>query len=302
MRKEQLYIPISQGVKLLVYSSSAELFFNEDASSHGESCWQLMEGKDYEYEFVNDVDNQAEDWSLEGTPSMILQNPRHKNRGVIKTGIYVGTAHFKAVRKSPQTVVEVDLEIQSTKASYRKDYRRMLSDIASYYTDLVMQQGAPVTQKFEVDFNTPQRTLYQKFAFVKSIIEDEQFDEAIHKIVSNPVRKWTETSVERHIESVKKLTKSSLRQIVTRNDRVNYPGVIQGINSMPRYLTVAHKTDSVDTPENQFVKYVLTTFYAFCSSLGSKKHANEQLRTEIDAVCNILSNYLNNLFFKDVSN
>ena len=78
---------------------------------------------------------------------MILQNPRHKNRGVIKTGIYVGTAHFKAVRKSPQTVVEVDLEIQSTKASYRKDYRRMLSDIASYYTDLVMQQGAPGTQK-----------------------------------------------------------------------------------------------------------------------------------------------------------
>ena len=140
-----------------------------------------------------------------------------------------------------------------------------------------MQQGSPVTQKFEVDYDTPQHTLYQKFAFVKSIVEDEQFDEAIHKIISNPVRKWAETTVERHIESVRKLSKSNLRQIVTRNDRVPYSGVIEGLESLPRYLTVSHKTDSIDTPENQFVKY------------------------EIDAVCNILAGYMNGLFFKDVS-
>ena len=286
---------------MLVYSSSAPLFVEEYAADYGESRWQLLEGKEYEYELVDDSLNEPADWSLEGPAPMIQRNTRHKNRGVITTGIYVGTAHFKAVKTGINDGVSVDFEILSVKTSYRSDYRHMLSDITSYYTDLVMQQGSPVTQKFEVDYDTPQHTLYQKFAFVKSIIEDDQFDEAIHKIVSNPVRKWAETTVDRHIESVKKLSKNSLRQIVTRKDRVPYSSVVDGLDSLPRYLSVSHKTDSVDTPENQFVKYVLTSFYGFCSSLGTKKNATPQLRMEIDAVCNILAGYMNGLFFKDVS-
>lgn len=302
MQVEQFIIPICPGVKLLVYSAGAPLYIDDNAADYGESRWQLLEGKGYEYELVDDTLNEPADWSLEGQASMIQRNPRHNNRGVISTGIYVGTAHFKAVKSDSEEEIPVDFEVLSVKTSYRSDYRHMLSDITSYYTDLVMQQGSPVTQKFEVDYETPQRTLYQKFAFVKSIVDDEQFDEAIHKIISNPVRKWSETTAERHIESVKKLSKNSLRQIATRKDRVPYSSAIDGIDSLPRYLTVTHKTDSIDTPENQFVKYVLTSFYGFCSSLGTKKNATPQLRIEIDAVCIILAGYMNGLFFKDVSN
>ncbi len=302
MQVEQFVIPICPGVKLLVYSAGAPLFIDEYAADYGESRWQLQEGKEYDYELVDDTLSQPADWSLDGPASMLKRNPRHKNRGVIATGIYVGTAHFKAIKTTAEAGIPVDFEVLSIKTSYRSDYRHMLSDITSYYTDLVMQQGSPVTQKFEVDYETPQHTLYQKFAFVKSIVEDDQFDEAIHKIISNPVRKWAETTVERHIESVRKLSKNGLRQIVTRKDRVPYSGVIDGLASLPRYLTVSHKTDSIDTPENQFVKYVLTSFYGFCSSLGTKKNATPQLRMEIDAVCNILAGYMNGLFFKDVSN
>lgn len=302
MRVEQFIIPICPGVKFLVYSVGAPLFVDENAADYGESRWQLLEGKEYEYELVDDALNEPVDWSLEGPASLTQRNPRHKNRGVITTGIYVGTAHFKVIKSGIHDGIPVDFEVLSVKTCYRSDYRHMLSEITSYYTDLVMQQGAPVTQKFEVDYDTPQQTLYQKFAFVKSIVEDDQFGEAIHKIISNPVRKWAETTVERHIESVSKLSKSGLRQIVTRTDRVPYSGAIKGLDSLPRYLNVSHKTDSVDTPENQFVKYVLTSFYGFCSSLRTKKNATTQLRMEIDAVCNTLAGYMNGLFFKDVSN
>lgn len=302
MQVEKFVISICPGVKLLVYSAVAPLFIDEYAADFGESRWQLQEGKEYDCELVDDSLSQPADWFLVGPASMLQMNPLHKNRGVITTGIYVGTAHFKAVKTTAEASVPVDFEVLSIKTSYRSDYRHMLSDITSYYTDLVMQQGSPVTQKFEVDYETPQHTLYQKFAFVKSIVEYDQFDEAIHKVISNPVRKWAETTVERHIESVRKLSKSGLRQIVTRKDRVPYPGVIEGLDSLPRYLTVSHKTDSIDTPENQFVKYVLTSFYGFCSSLGNKKNATPQLRAEIDVVCNILTGYMNGLFFKDVSN
>ena len=74
-----------------------------------------------------------------------------------------------------------------------------------------------------------------------------------------------------------------------------------GLSSIPRTLTVNHKTDTVDTLENQFIKYVLTSFYAFCSNLGTKKNATEQLKTEVEVVCEILANHINNAFFRQVS-
>ena len=301
MQKEQLDILIRPNLRLLVYphSKDAKCFEEKDAADYGESRWQLQEGREYEYEFIDAIGDPAKA-HFEEKPGIVI--PRRKtSEGTIKTGINVGTMPLNVIDDSLKREFPIQIEIQSIKADYRNDYRKMLTDITEYYTDLVMQQGSPVTQKFEVDNTAEPQTLYQKFAFVKSIVEDEQFDEAIHKIISNPVRKWAETTVERHIESVRKLSKSNLRQIVTRNDRVPYSGVIEGLESLPRYLTVSHKTDSIDTPENQFVKYVLTSFYGFCSSLGTKKNATPQLRMEIDAVCNILAGYMNGLFFKDVS-
>ena len=55
--------------------------------------------------------------------------------------------------------IPVAFEIQSVKAGYRDDYRQMLNEISEYYTDLVMMQGAPVTQKFEVDNESSSQTL-----------------------------------------------------------------------------------------------------------------------------------------------
>ena len=213
----------------------------------------------------------------------------------------MGTVNF--VARNVLTGLEADLhiEIQSIKTDYRKDYRKMLTDITSYYTDLVMQQGSPVTQKFDVDYDAPQQTLYQKFAFVKSIIDNDAFEESIHKITSNPVRKWTETESEKRIDSVRRLSRNSMRQIAVRTDRTPVMNGPMGLSSLPRTLSVTQKIDTIDTHENQFIKYVLTTFYAFCSSLSTKKNATAQLKTEVEVVCEILAGYLNNAFFKQVS-
>ena len=299
----QFRIPILEDVVLLVDSSGAPLYDEVDGPDHGESRWQLQEGQEYDYEFVsaeNDLIPNTH-WRLEGPEVLLKLKPFHKNRGKIVTGIYVGTVHFVARRDDNAYFIPVTFEIQSYKIDYREDYRTMLNEITEYYTDLVMQQGSQVTQEFIVDEMESSKTLYQRFAFVKSIVEDAQFDEAIHKIVSNPVRKLTDVEVDRHIESVRRVSRSSMRQIVSRQDRVPCSGIVEGLVSLPRYLTVNHKTDSIDTPENQFIKFVLTTFYDFCSSLASKRNATEQLKKEVNAIGSVLLNYMSSLFFKDVS-
>ena len=300
MQVQQLNIPVTESLQLLIYANSAPLFEEQDASDYGESKWQLQEGKEYDFELLeNDMD--AINWTVVGSDAIFQRNQKHPNRGKIKTGIYVGTVNFSVRNTITGLELPVRIEIQSIKTSYRGDYRKMLTDITSYYTDLVMQQGSPVTQKFDVDYDTPQQTLYQKFAFVKSIIDSEAFEESLHKVISNPVRKWTETVAERRIESVKRLTRDNMRQIATRTDRMKISNGPMGLSSIPRTLKVTHKTDTVDTHENQFIKYVLTSFYAFCSNLGTKKNATEQLKTEVEVVCENLANHINNAFFRQVS-
>lgn len=311
MQVERLEIPITGNfgeIKLCIYpaSSNAMLFEEEDAVDYGESRWQLQEGCSYEYELVSNC-NHIYQFKDENEIVRFSHSPRHPNAGTLKTGIYVGSLSL-AIRDTEIDceVAKVDMEIKSVKAEYRTDYRKMLEDITAYYTDLVLMQGSPVTQKLEIDNETPQQTLYQRYAFVRSIVESTAFQEAIHKIIANPVRKWEETIVERNVSNVKRLSRRNIHQIATARDRIPVHngeeiGLPHGLNSVPRTLTVAYKRDTLDNQENQFVKFVLRSFSSFCSELRGKKNANDRLKAEIDKTMDVLNGHLSTLFFKQVS-
>lgn len=311
MQIEKLEIPITGTfgeVKLCVYpaSGNAVLFEEEDAVDYGESKWQLQEGCTYEYELVSE-DDRTYQFLKEDEIVRFSHSPRHPNAGTLKTGIYVGslTLDIRDVAQDCE-VAQVSMEIKSVKAEYRTDYRKMLEDITAYYTDLVLMQGSPVTQKLEIDNDTPQQTLYQRYAFVRSIVESAAFQEAIHKIIASPVRKWEETVVERNVCNVKRLSRRNMHQMAASRDRIHVcngedMGLPHGMNSVPRTLTVAYKRDTTDNQENQFVKFVLRSFTSFCSELRGKKNANERLKAEIDKTMDVLNSHLNMLFFKQVS-
>lgn len=311
MTKDHLEIPILGNfgeIRLCIYPSSnnAMLFEEEDAVDYGESRWQLQEGCSYEYELVSDNERTYQ-FMTEDEIVRFSHSPRHPNAGTLKTGIYVGSLSL-AIRDTNLDceIAKVAIEIKSVKAEYRTDYRKMLEDITAYYTDLVLMQGSPVTQKLEIDNNTPQQTLYQRYAFVRSIVESPAFQEAIHKIIANPVRKWEETIVERNVSNVKRMSRRNMRQKATSRDRIpvyngEEIGLPHGLNSVPRTLTVAYKRDTLDNQENQFVKFVLRSFSSFCSELRGKKNANERLKAEIDKTMDVLNGHLSTLFFKQVS-
>jgi len=311
MQADRLEIPIIGNfgeIRLCIYPSSnnAMLFEEEDAVDYGESRWQLQEGCSYEYELVSDNERTYQ-FMAEDEIVRFSHSPRHPNAGTLKTGIYVGSLSL-AIRDTDLDceIAKVALEIKSVKAEYRTDYRKMLEDITAYYTDLVLMQGSPVTQKLEIDNDTPQQTLYQRYAFVRSIVESPAFQEAIHKIIANPVRKWEETIVERNVSNVKRMSCRNMRQMATSRDRIpvyngEEIGLPHGLNSVPRTLTVAYKRDTLDNQENQFVKFVLRSFSSFCSELRGKKNANERLKAEIDKTMDVLNGHLSTLFFKQVS-
>ena len=178
---DRLEIPIigkANNGKLLVYpqSSNAKVF-DEVEPQDGESRWQLVEGEEYEYAFEGNYHFKEHE--------LVRPSKSSSSRGWIKTGIYVGCLTL-TVTNDAGFEAEVSFEVRSVKMDYRTDYKTMLHDITSHFTDLVMMQGAPVTQRFEVDPNENSNTLYQQFAFMKSLVDSEEFEElfASHPAVS----------------------------------------------------------------------------------------------------------------------
>ena len=285
-------------IKLRVYpsSSNAKVFEDEQAVELSESRWQLVEGEEYEYEF-SDNKYRFEEHEL------VRPSKSNPSRGIIKTGIYVGCLTL-TITDDSGFKTEVSFEIRSVKVDYREDYRTMLHDITSHFTDLVMMQGAPVTQRFEVDPNEDSNTLYQQFAFMKSLVDSEEFEEALNKIFYNPIHKWTGTTIEKDICSVKRLGRQELKQIASGKNRLplgNGKSIGDNIDSVPRRLTVSYKKDTVDVAENRFVKFVLQSFASFCSAIQQCNNASSRLKTEAELTENKLTGWLSRDFFLDVS-
>ena len=294
-------------VTLYIYpQSSNALLYEDDVPRNGFPRFHLAEGCVYTYECYN---NGGEEFQLKTLDKIVNHHcsARHKSEGTITTGIYVGT--LRLCIYNTETCEEhgaFEIEVRSIKSNYESDYRQMLEDISGYYTDLVLQQGAPVSQKLEVDINSSSNTLYQRFSFVKSIIDSEAFSEAIHKIMSSPLRKWTDTNIECNIVGIKRLSRKNIRQIASKGNRVSLTADMQsglngGLASVPRCIEIEYKKDTVDNQENQFVKFVLRTFSMFCSDLKGMKNATERLKSEAESTIEVLGSFLDNQFFRQVS-
>ena len=299
---DPLNIPIEGNhgcVKLRVYplSQNAKVFKDEHAADLGESRWQLVEGEEYEYEFSDNNYCFKEH-------ELVRPSKSNPSRGLIKTGIYVGCLTLKVTNNSGFEA-EVSFEVRSVKIDYRTDYKTMLHDITSHFTDLVMMQGAPVTQRFEVDPNENSNTLYQQFAFMKSLVDSEEFEEALNKILYNPIHKWTGTTIEKDICSVKRLGRQELKQVASSKNRLPLgegKSIGDNITSVPRRLSVSYKKDTVDVAENRFVKFVLQSFSSFCSTIQQCKNAKDRLKIEAELTASKLTGWLSRSFFLDVSN
>lgn len=277
------------------------LFEAKDAEEYGESPYQLKEGCRYDFEL--------DKYEYYVADNQLLTNSKSRQkitRGCIQTGIFVGAYQIDILeRESGIKVGNLKFEVCSSKAGYRDDYRKMLEDITEYSTELLMSQSSPVVQKFEVDITKNPKSEYQRFAFVRSIVDSETFADALHQIQLSPVKKWMETDEEKHICNVKRLGRQALRQIACSVNRINVPEkhYLKGtLDSIPRKISVASKRETMDIPENRFVKYVLKSFLIFCSSIQTHPDASERLKNEAELACEKLIMYLSYPLFRNISN
>lgn len=296
---------VKDGLRLWIDARRPDSLFDaeENSSEHNEARFQLVEGCYYDFQ-ISDPDFILGDVG----ENIIQQHKRTKNLGTISPNIFVGTLSIPLLEKeSNQECCKVELEVQSIKSGYRDDYRDMLELITEKCTDLLLQANSPVSQHFEIDYIKDSQTLYQKFAFIKSVIGTDEFAEAIHRIVTAPVTKWTETTEEKDIRNARRFSNTNIKEILKGSKRTKLPEShylrSYGIGTLPERITTIRKTDSVDTPENRFIKHALENFLKFCTDINNKakEFRHKKMENESELLIRELEGQLHHTLFKDIS-
>lgn len=298
----KLEIPVTLNDKTLIYltiweESAGTLFRidDSDAIKYDEAPFQLVEGKTYEYVCPPGYELKKTD--------MVRPSKMNASIGIITTGNYVGSLEIDLLYGG-ETAGKLILEIRSFKAGYRDDYRRMLADITAKCTDLLMRHTSAVNQTFTVDADSDSRTLYQRFVFVDSIIRSDRFAEALQRINSNPAKQWEASENWKNVYNIRRIGNSVIRQMVTGKKRLSLSGeydISKKISSVPDKVIVSGKRESIDIPENRFVKFVIEAFIRFCTVVSLHRYADERLKRNALSDIDLLSRYLQLPLLQEVS-
>jgi len=272
-----------------------------EAKSHLEAPLQITEGFYYEYQLSPGYSFRNSDKHFGKILSPSKINP---SNGRISPNIYVGTLRLEILNKEDETCGSVDLEVRSIKTDYRKEYQFMLEEITEKCTDLLMQYTSPVNQPFDIEHDKDQKTLYQRFAFLKSVLDSEEFWTAIHRITTNPVTSWKQTEEKKDIRSIRRFDRKVIRQLASSPNRVPVPEghpLRKHMSSIPEKIRTHSKSETLDTAENRFVKYALETFKNLCGDFKSKSDSNTRLHRESEFLEERLEETLNHSIFQEIS-
>lgn len=318
MRKSFKHIEIeipdaNDKLTLTIYEEHPGSLFliNEvDSLNYGEAAVQLLEGRSYEYKLSN------EDYRLDSSIKGIVNTSnRDKSSGRITPNIYVGTLNlFVHSGRSSHSEQTIEVEVLATKMnsepdkSYRENYRFMLDSITEKCTELLMQLNAPVNQHYEIDFENNNKTIYQRFAFVQSLIGSNEFNEAVQKIISSPTTRWKHDEALKDIRNIRRFTNSDIRQLASAGNRSKLPEEHlltkkYGVKDVQSKITSTQKVETTDTPENRFIKHAIEIYLKFsadCLNIFSK-YNYIRAQKEATVLINNLENHLNHPFFREIS-
>ncbi|TGN26462.1 DUF2357 domain-containing protein [Empedobacter tilapiae] len=282
------------------------------AEQYNESVYQLFEGHSYEYEFLGI--NKANYCLRARINGVVIPSNRHAYRGRITPNIYVGNLPLEIVNTETEQSFPISVEVIATKfdkkedVSYRENYRQMLEDITDKCTDLMMQINTPVTQHVTIDYSTDTKTLYQRFCFVKSFLDSVDFEEAIIRIISNPSTVWKTEETSIKTSQIKRVNRTIAKQFVTASNRIDTSRLAYlndiGLSSVPRTIQSDIRIESVDTPENRFIKHVLGVFLHFvedCQAIFSTAKKYQFALKESSLLIEKINGYLSYSFFNEIS-
>jgi hypothetical protein len=198
------------------------------------------------------------------------------DEGFIEPGDQCGVLPLVVVRAGDATpLASAVVEVRSVKIGYREHYRGMLDYIATRYAGLLLDSRAPTRVRLAATWRTNRPVLEQQLEFLRHTLESPRFRGAVDEVLRNPHRRLETEHEARNIGHPFKAGKDFARQLAQASNRIALPSAHQlrslqpRLTSLPAQVTVATRTDFLDTPENRFAKMVLVDFRDFLAEVGA---------------------------------
>ncbi len=133
-----------------------------------------------------------------------------------------------------------------------------------------MDRFGVAEQTFTFDDTKDAVTLYERFAFLKSLIASDDFQGSLTRVVSRPHVAWQEVREQSRAGRGIKADSYSLRQLSQSGARVPWPS--GRMKTLP--LTLEHRRTeaSTDNTPNRFVKFALFRWRSVVAHIGTVLH------------------------------
>lgn len=292
-------------IALLPRASSAPVPPLVDASEIEESDIrapvQLLEGYEYLYEWVGLPNRLA---VIATDPEEAFQPDSLDGRkGRLRPGLSTGTLQV-VLRNGEATLGRLELEVRSRKLNYMLEYRWMLRDIASQMTELVMDRFAISSASFTHDSARDAVTLYQRFAFLRSLFMSESFQVALHEVTRRPHVSWEDQHEVVSPGQPIRASSHTQKQLARHGMRTAWPD--GPIGSIPVRLYRRRTEATHDTTPNRFVRFALERWRQVVADIErrlsevAENTAVARGRREVAQTLEQLDTVLNHDLFKDL--
>jgi hypothetical protein len=229
---------------------------------------QLLE--EAEYTFTVDVDCS----SVAVTPEEIFNTSDGGGKtGRLRPGRSTGTVHVAVVGENRHVIGRCQFEVRSRKLNYLSEYRWMILRIADEAAEVLQSSfAASSLGAFRPAATGTAEGLYQRFAFIQSLLAGDEFRAALQTILHRPHRDYV--ALERYLDPSRGLcTAPNLaRELVRPGLRQTLPHPPAGfpLTTLPRSVAQVEHEETFDTLPNRFVRFALEEWRNIADEVGRR--------------------------------
>ena len=274
---------------------------------HGLSKIMLIEETQYDIYFkaANKKDVTSFLPELKDIFTRHLFNEKISQRvGILNFGSYVGRTYL-SIEVDGIKSLPVDIEVRSKKVGYAKEYADMMADLSEDCSALIYELRSPVHQPFDIS-GVDRKTLYEDFLFLEYLFKDENLPAAYNRIKEAPKTQLEKEKELVPIGLVQSMETEDLLDIVcmpqflvkTVNPPQNWPAAMK--NYVPLEVWETTFVETLDIPENRFVKYFLELVYDIILKLQEADKLEGYIKDRLQFFHDQITDSLSDEWLKEV--
>lgn len=225
----------------------------DPARSRSAPSVRAVEGARYRYEV-----HAAESVLSCGPDELLSPDDASLRTGRLDTGILVGEVELEVELASSGRVI-CRIDIAPTKIGDAASFQSMLSDLAALSVEALHQGFSAVEGRLGQGPGSSPRLLYQRFAVLHSLLSSGELHWALAHVVNDPQRGWVRELEQRPAGTPVPGSPRLARSLSRPGHRVPADGPLP---DLPVRLAVERTVDTLDTPANRYIRFVLEQWRA----------------------------------------